>query len=522
MLALGYSRSYSREHNKGSRRFRGTMHARVVHSRGIGERGETVERDVADDEAANLDRAVNGLCSSSPEFSAFGPLVPWQRRALICVPSVLLVFAMLAATGDGGVFAIGIASFITLPFLVIVLIRLAAIWNLAAPSSRRLSPAPRLAAADLPDYTVLVPLLRESEIVPALVQSMNALDYPHDRLEILFVTEAAENATRLALSICGLPPHMHILSVPVGTPQTKPRALSYAMQYATGSLVTVFDAEDVPAPDQLRRAAEIFADCGPDLACVQARLSIYNADSGFLTRQFALEYAALFEAILPLMQRLGLPILLGGTSNHFRRTALDAAGGWDPYNVTEDADLGVRFARLGRRVVMLDSDTWEEAPATLRDWLGQRTRWLKGWMQTYIVHMRSPKRLWRELGSWRFLGLQAVLGGMILSALVHPWFYVAAFYQVSLGRPLMAGGNLWMLCWFNLWAGYGAGIVLGLISAWRSQGRVPVLSALLVPIYWLAISFASYLAIWHFYVRPYHWQKTPHAARPVTSAALVP
>ena len=143
-------------------------------------------------------------------------------------------------------------------------------------------------------------------------------------------------------------------------------------------------------------------------------------------------------------------------------------------------------------------------------------------MQTYIVHMRSPKRLWRELGSWRFLGLQAVLGGMILSALVHPWFYVAAFYQVSLGRPLMAGGNLWMLCWFNLWAGYGAGIVLGLISAWRSQGRVPVLSALLVPIYWLAISFASYLAIWHFYVRPYHWQKTPHAARPVTSAALVP
>lgn len=241
-----------------------------------------------------------------------------------------------------------------------------------------------------------------------------------------------------------------------------------------------------------------------------------NLESTFLTRQFTLEYAILFEAILPAMQRLGLPILLGGTSNHFRRQSLLDVGAWDAFNVTEDADLGVRLAREGKQVAMLDCDTWEEAPGTLRVWLGQRTRWLKGWMQTYLVHMRHPGQLLADIGAWRFLGLQVILGGMILSALVHPWFYAAALAKFAIGQPVLpVDSGLWALCCFNLAAGYVVGIVLGLISAWRSQGRVPLFSAVFVPVYWLAISAASYRALIEFLVRPFHWEKTPHAARPV-------
>lgn len=211
-----------------------------------------------------------------------------------------------------------------------------------------------------------------------------------------------------------------------------------------------------------------------------------------------------------------LPILLGGTSNHFRRSALIEVGAWDAYNVTEDADLGVRLSRFGYRVAMLDSDTWEEAPATPRTWLGQRTRWLKGWMQTFLVHTRAPGVLIRDLGLWRTFGLQVLLGGMILSALVHPWIYALAAIEIARGNAVFsASGGVWMVCWLNFTGGHVTGIALGLIAAWRSQGRLPLFSALLVPLYWLAISAAAYRALYDYYRRPYYWEKTPHLARPV-------
>ena len=198
---------------------------------------------------------------------------------------------------------------------------------------------------------------------------------------------------------------MRIVTVPNGQPRTKPRALNYALQDARGTLVAVFDAEDIPDADQLRRAANAFIEGGPRLACVQARLAIYNADESFLSRQFALEYSALFSGLLPALGFLRLPLTLGGTSNHFRRDLLLKIGGWDPFNVTEDADLGIRLARFGYEVSVINSVTMEEAPASWRSWRGQRTRWIKGWIQTYLVHMRRPLRLWRDLGPWKICRL---------------------------------------------------------------------------------------------------------------------
>jgi len=211
--------------------------------------------------------------------------------------------------------------------------------------------------------------------------------------------------------------------------RTKPKALNYALPLARGEFVVIYDAEDRPEPDQLRRA--LHRGGPPNLAAVQARLNLYNASDSWLTSQFTIEYCALFDGLLPALDRLSLPIPLGGTSNHFRASALRWLMAWDAFNVTEDADLGIRLARSGYRCQVVASTTHEEAPARLMCWLRQRTRWLKGYVQTWLVHMRSPAALWRELGPRGFLAFQIMVGGTVLSALAHPWFYLLASMELA-------------------------------------------------------------------------------------------
>lgn len=488
------------------------MTASVLRASLDGVHGQTLASKTDSVDSTFLDNAVNGLRIAKPEMSAASPMAAWQSLALYSLASAGPVVIALLLLGYGE----WLGAVLTLPFAVVVLLRFAALWHLIWPGDA----TPTHIVLDdalLPTYSVLVPVYNEAAVAPALVQAIAALDYPASKLDVIFITEETDDQTRAALRNARLPPHMRILTVPRGLPQTKPRALNYALQFAHAELVAVYDAEDVPEPTQLRKAAACFASAGQDLACVQARLSTYNPNDGFLAKQFTLEYSVLFEAILPALARLGLPILLGGTSNHFRRETLVEAGGWDAFNVTEDADLGIRLARLGYRVAMLDSDTWEEAPQTMRVWLGQRTRWLKGWIQTFLVHTRQPSKLMADLRPWGFYGVQVMLAGMILSALVHPWFYVAALASVLTGNAILSdSGLLWMVCWFNFVAGHLVGVLLGLISAWRSQGRIAIAAAIDLPFYWLAISVASYLAIWDLYKRPFYWEKTPHAARRVS------
>lgn len=233
-----------------------------------------------------------------------------------------------------------------------------------------------------------------------------------------------------------------------------------------------------------------------------------------LAGQFAIEYASLFAGILPTLEQLGLPIPLGGTSNHLRTSALKWLGGWDAYNVTEDADLGMRLYRHGYVCRMLDSETAEEAPCGLRAWLGQRTRWLKGWMQTWGVQMRRPVRLWRQLGTGRFLGFQVMIGGMIFSALVHPLFYVLLAVEVSAETPFLLPANLlgihvWLLALFNVAVGFLASMTLSLMALGAKNARF-IPHILLMPAYWLLISLAAYRALLQLVTRPFHWEKTEH------------
>ncbi|MBS0232768.1 MAG: glycosyltransferase [Proteobacteria bacterium] len=458
-----------------------------------------------------LDRAVNDLRRRAPDFSAASPLLMWQRVVLLL--SLSLLSAGLVVLEDFGLVLWSLT--IAVPFLMISVLRLAALWRAVRRPREPLDPKwlDRRYDHRLPTFSVLVPVYREVSIARALVGAMSRFDYPSDRLEILFITESDDAATRRALLEAGLVGNMRVITVPPGQPKTKPRALNYALQDARGTLVAVFDAEDHSDPDQLRLAAIAFVLGGPRLACVQARLAVSNPDDSFLSRQFMLEYAALFGGVLPALDHLGLPIPLGGTSNHFRRDVLLKCGGWDPFNVTEDADLGIRLARLGYDVSVIESQTMEEAPVRWRVWLGQRTRWIKGWMQTYLVHMRRPYRLWRDLGPWRFVGFQMTICATLISMLAHPWFYILAGLHGAAGLRILPESHL--LVWLfagNLLAGYGSAALLIVVTSDASDFSGRLFSIFFLPLYWLAISFAAYRAVLDLVRRPYFWEKTMHGA----------
>ncbi len=461
-----------------------------------------------------LQRAVKGLATRSPELSAATGLPPWQKFALAGLATIPCAGAALAPEAT----LVALLAVMAIPFVLVVALRVVSLWYLLDGARRPHREAAPAAGSGLPLYTVLVPLYREAAVVPHLLRALVRISYPVDRLEVLLIVESVDAETQAALAQVALPVHMRVLVVPDGVPRTKPRACQYALQFARGAYVVVYDSEDVPEPDQLRLALAALQAAPGRLGCVQAQLNVYNSRESWLTRQFTIEYTALFDAILPTLERLELPVPLGGTSNHFPRAVLDAVGGWDPYNVTEDADLGIRLARAGWHVGVLPSTTWEEAPPTWSVWRGQRTRWLKGWMQTYLVHMRSPRRLWRELGARRFLGLQVLMGGLILSALVHPWFYVLVgvdlWQEQLLGIPdSVLGHSLLWIGVFNVVAGYVSAIALGIVSAAR-RGRLELaVHAALMPVYWLGISFAAYRALVQLVFAPYYWEKTEHFAR---------
>ncbi|MFT0860597.1 glycosyltransferase [Ancylobacter sp. G4_0304] len=272
-------------------------------------------------------------------------------------------------------------------------------------------PPPMRDERALPRYSLLVPLYREARVVPQLVDALEALDYPPEKLQVLLVVEADDRETAAALAAHLRRPGFDIIVAPTLGPRTKPKALNAALAFATGDIVGIFDAEDIPEPQQLRRVCTAFRRGGPNLACVQARLTIDNLADSWITRQFAAEYAAHFDVVLPMLSGYNLPLPLGGTSNHFLRAALERIGGWDPYNVTEDADLGVRLARHDWRTMVIASTTDEEAPRRARAWLRQRSRWYKGWMQTLLVHGRQPLQLVRQTGIGGALALAFMLGG---------------------------------------------------------------------------------------------------------------
>ena len=409
---------------------------------------------------------------------------------------------------------------LTVFFSGVIWLRLSAfVASLFRPEQKR--PEIESPETGLPVYTVLIALRNEAEMAPAIVSRISALRWPKSRLDVKYICETNDTATMSALQAQGLGPESEIVEVPEFGPRTKPKALQYALQGARGSLVAVYDAEDKPAPGQLQEAWAAFRNGEPDLGCLQSPLAIANLHSNWITGLFALEYSGLFRVLIPFLARIRMPIPLGGTSNHFRRCALEQVGGWDPHNVTEDADLGMRLYAHGYRTGTLCRATVETAPTTLDVWTRQRTRWLKGWAQTWLVAMRQPLRTARALGPCGFAVFQLMIAGMLVSALAHPLMF--AFIGVTIAwlasNPGAEISTLHIgLMWIDL-GNIGGSYLTFIALGWRGftgleRARLRSRWLCMTPVYWLLMSLAGWRALSQLISNAHLWEKTPHHAPP--------
>jgi cellulose synthase/poly-beta-1,6-N-acetylglucosamine synthase-like glycosyltransferase len=367
---------------------------------------------------------------------------------------------------------------------------------------------------ELPVYTVLLPVYDEPTIVSNLINGVGRLDYPIDKLEILLLVEEDDIATQTALFDADMQ-SVRIVLVPHSMPRTKPKACNYGMSLPDlkGEMVTIYDAEDIPDPLQLRRAVAAFRRVSPEIGCLQARLAYFNERQNLLTRWFSLEYDQWFGVVLPAVQELRGVVPLGGTSNHMRTKVWREIGGWDEFNVTEDADLGVRLARHGYRTLILDSITLEEANSDVVNWIRQRSRWYKGYLQTMLVHLRSPVKLRNTVGVGATLRMINMTGGVPITAAVNLIFWFAMAVWV-LGRPAFVAELFppitYYICLVLFIVGAPLSIFVGLLAT-QALGK-PYLwwAALLAPLYWLLQSVAALKALYQLIFRPFFWEKTVH------------
>ena len=371
----------------------------------------------------------------------------------------------------------------------------------------------RLRDSELPVYTVLVPMYKEARVLPIMAAALRRLNYPPSKLDIKLVLEEDDLETIAAAKALALDATFEIIRVPESHPKTKPKACNYALRLARGKYATIYDAEDKPEPNQLKKAVLAFRRRGKKTACIQAHLNYYNADENWLTRMFTVEYSVWFDIFLPALERLGVPIPLGGTSNHFDIGKLREVGAWDPYNVTEDADLGLRFAALGYDVAVIDSVTYEEANSHLGNWIRQRSRWIKGYIQTWLVNMRHPLKLYRRVGLSGFCSLQLFIAGTFVSGLAYPLMlvpFLAWMFCHSAWLSPFFPPTILLVGFVNLVFGNACNIVLSILAVGKRKNYWLILSALMIPAYWLLQSQAAYKALFQLIVKPFYWEKTTH------------
>ena len=459
-----------------------------------------------------LDASVSGLADRVPLLSARNLLTPGQRNGVIGLLVAIVIGLVLNALLTVTI----IIAFFTLGYLIAVLYRAYLFTRSSKVDALEIvtdEEALSVPDAELPFYTIMIPAYNEASVIVKLVENVAELDYPTDRLEVLILVEEDDVATLSALRTANAPSQFRLVLIPPAEPRTKPKALNFGLTLARGDIVAVYDVEDAPDILQLRRAAVTLARYGPEVGCVQAQLTYSNATQNIITRWFTIEYAMWFSFFLPGLSSMGAPIPLGGTSNHFRRSALRELGGWDPYNVTEDCDLGIRMFREHCQIKVLASATLEEANSDFVNWVKQRSRWYKGYLQTFLIHLRSPRRLVKEIGAKGVLHLCAFVGGTPILAALNPlfwlltiiWFvgqpqFVKAIFPAPVYYVSLA---LWVFGNFLMW-------YLTVLTARHTRPEGLMLAALLVPAYWVMMSVAALKAMWQLVITPSFWEKTTH------------
>jgi len=459
-----------------------------------------------------LRASISGFADRVPLMSARNLVSRGQRNFLIGLLLVVAIGLVLNVQYT----LVAIIAVFTLLYLVAVIYRA----YLFTRSSRNNAlevvtdeEALIVPDSELPFYSILLPVYNEASVIINLIENLAQMDYPVSRLEVLLLVEEDDEETLDALRVADPPSQFKLVVIPPAEPRTKPKALNFGLTLARGDIVAVYDAEDTPDILQLRRAAVALGRYGPEVACVQGQLSYRNATQNIITRWFTIEYAMWFSYFLPGLVTLDAPIPLGGTSNHFRRDALRALGGWDPYNVTEDCDLGIRMFREEYQIKVLESTTLEEANSDFVNWAKQRSRWYKGYLQTFLINLRAPRQLTKEIGLKGVGHLCAFVGGTPILAVVNPFFwgmtllwFVAQpeFLKQIFPAPVYyVGLVLWAFGNFLLW-------YLTILTARHTRPEGLLLAAMLVPIYWVMMSIAAVKAMSQLVITPSFWEKTAH------------
>lgn len=437
-----------------------------------------------------------------------------QKAMVLIAATVGVAVLGLALTGTTGFGLLVVVALLTTLYFVDLLFNAYLVTG-AMRNRQRDSPIETYEPAAWPSFTVLCPMYRETSVLPQFADAIERLDYPRGSLQVLLLLEEDDASTISFAHGMNLPSYFDIVVVPDSQPKTKPKACNYGLQVATGEYIVIFDAEDVPETDQLKKAATSFAAAPGNLACLQAPLNFYNIRQNLLTRLFTAEYSLWFDLLLDGLQRMGGPIPLGGTSNHFRTEVLRNLGGWDPYNVTEDCDLGIRLYKQGFRTGMLNSTTYEEANSKARNWLRQRSRWVKGYMQTFLVHTRGGWDL-RNTRDPHFLTFLLVVGGKVLVNFVNPmmWALTLSYFLFRrvLGEAIKSvyPAPVFYVAVVALLVGNMLFVYTFLLGSARRGHWDLVKYGLLAPGYWLMMSVSACYALWQLITRPHYWEKTIH------------
>jgi len=468
----------------------------------------------------DINQSVTSLCGAQlaeraeTRVAADQSCRTWDsRKAMIALFGFVIGFGFLAIWSPDTTIAI-VFFLATSVLLINTALKCAA--AIASRDVQNTHEAPPDASLALPRISLLVPLFKETEIAGHLLKRLGEINYPRELLDVCLITESDDLLTQSTLQRVSMPPWIRQIIVPQGTLRTKPRALNYALDFAHGSIIGIYDAEDAPAPNQLRIVAAHFAHCASDVACVQGILDYYNDTRNWLTRCFTIEYATWFRIVLPGLERLGLVVPLGGTTLFFRRDLLENLGGWDAHNVTEDAELGVRLARAGYRTELINTVTREEANGRFWPWVKQRSRWLKGYAITYAVHMRSPRKLWQDLGPKRFFGVQLLFAGTLSQFVLAPALW--SFWLIPFGYDhpfleIMSVEQFWTLAGI-FFASEVVNLIIAATALRKAQKTWLIKWLITLQFYFPLAAIAAYKGLIELAWKPFYWEKTAHGVLP--------
>jgi len=457
-------------------------------------------------------QSVTALLSREPDNSAARVLTKPQKIWMIISLIVIIGLAFWNIKN----FLIVLNSIFTIIYMLMIfykffLVSAAIGSDLEVPISQK--EIDSLRDNELPVYTILIPVYKEAAVLPKLLDSITNLDYPKIKLDVKVLLEEDDEETLTAFREINPPEYIHAVILPPSQPKTKPKACNYGLIHARGEYTVIFDAEDKPDPDQLKRVVVAFNKIPANVICIQCKLNYFNRSQNLLTRWFSIEYSMWFDLFLPGLDARNVPIPLGGTSNHFKKFALIEAGAWDPHNMTEDADLGIRLYKLGYRTKIVDTTTYEEANSKVNNWIRQRSRWVKGYIQTWLVHMRHPIKLIKDIGFPAFFSFQMVVGGNIFTVLLNPvyWILTAAWFLFQFDYiSTLFPGPIYYLGAFSLFFGNFVFTYINVAGAMGRKYYDMVWAALISPLYWGLMSIGGWRGFLQLFTKPHYWEKTVH------------